>query len=93
MSRAPIEEAMPPGASGPIRRLALSVARPVERFLHIEAASGVILMLMAAIAIAWANSPWASTYEHLLHTPISITPLAHEKSAGCRYAGPQPPLH
>jgi NhaA family Na+:H+ antiporter len=38
----------------------------------VEAASGIILLVMALIALGWANSPWASAYEHLLHTPISI---------------------
>jgi NhaA family Na+:H+ antiporter len=29
-------------------------------------------MVTAVIALVWANSPWASAYEHLLHTPISL---------------------
>jgi NhaA family Na+:H+ antiporter len=45
---------------------------PLEKFLHVEAASGVLLMVMAVIALVWANSPWGPTYEHLLHTPISL---------------------
>ncbi len=72
MSKEPIENELPPEASGTMRKMALSVARPVEKFLHIQAASGAVLMLMATIAIVWANSPWASSYEHFLHTPISL---------------------
>lgn len=63
---------LPPGASSRARRFARQLASPIEKFLHVEAASGIILLVVAVIALAWANSPWASTYEHLLHTPISL---------------------
>jgi NhaA family Na+:H+ antiporter len=46
--------------------------RPLERFLHIEAASGVLLLLMAGLALSWANSPWAASYQHLWHTPLGV---------------------
>ncbi|GFE87762.1 Na+/H+ antiporter NhaA [Steroidobacter agaridevorans] len=45
----------------------------LERFLHIEAVSGIVLLLAAAAALGWANSPWAASYEHVWHTPISIS--------------------
>ncbi|NIM51613.1 MAG: Na+/H+ antiporter NhaA [Gemmatimonadales bacterium] len=61
---------IPPEAWLPARRVALAMRRPVERFLEIEAASGIVLLLAAAVAIAWANSPWAGSYEKLWHTPI-----------------------
>ncbi len=63
----------PPGSSSRAWLLALKIARPVEKFLHIEAASGILLLLMAVIALVWANSPWSASYEHLLHTPITIS--------------------
>jgi NhaA family Na+:H+ antiporter len=44
----------------------------VGKFLHVEASSGILLLATAVIALVWANSPWAPTYEHLLHTPISL---------------------
>jgi len=72
MSNEPKERALPPEASERMRRFALSLARPVERFLHIEASSGILLLVMAVIAMTWANSPWASSYEQILHAPISI---------------------
>ncbi len=65
-------ESLPPEASPRAHRLARMLARPVEKFLHVEASSGIILLVTAVIALVWANSPWASTYEHLLHTPISL---------------------
>ncbi len=46
--------------------------QPIERFLHVEAASGVLLILAAAIALAWANSPWAQHYDDLWHTPLRV---------------------
>lgn len=45
---------------------------PLERFLKIEAASGVMLLVAAAIALAWANAPFGETYHHFWHTPIGI---------------------
>jgi len=47
-------------------------ARPVEKFLHVEASSGILLLVTAVVALLWANSPWAPIYEHLLHMPVSV---------------------
>jgi len=44
----------------------------LERFLHIEAVSGVVLLLAAAIALVWANSPYAHGYHAFWHVPISV---------------------
>ncbi len=48
----------------------------LRRLLASEAAGGILLMAAAAAALLFANSPWAETYHHLLHTPISpeLTP-------------------
>jgi NhaA family Na+:H+ antiporter len=40
--------------------------------LRIEAASGVLLLVAAAVALVMANSPWAESYGHIWHTPIGI---------------------
>jgi NhaA family Na+:H+ antiporter len=48
------------------------VRRPLQRFLAIQAASGVILLVAAALAMLWANSPWADLYSALLHTPLGV---------------------
>ena len=53
-------------------RFARLAARPLDRFLRIEAASGIVLLLAAAVALVWANSPWAASYVHLWHTPLGI---------------------
>lgn len=53
-------------------RAARLIARPVERFLRIEAASGIVLLLAALLALAWANSPWAESYRELWRTPLGV---------------------
>lgn len=62
----------PPGAWSPARRLARAAIAPVERFLAIEASSGLVLIAAAAIALGLANSPLRDAYAHLWHTPIGI---------------------
>ena len=62
----------PPEAWGPLVRFARRATRPLERFLRIEAASGILLLVAAAVALAWANSPWREAYFHLLHTPLGV---------------------
>ncbi|SAI33596.1 Na(+)/H(+) antiporter 1 [Bordetella ansorpii] len=44
----------------------------LERFLHIEAASGIVLVIAAAAALIWANSSLSDSYHHLWHLPVSI---------------------
>lgn len=53
-------------------RAARLATRPLERFLRIEAASGILLLVAAAVALVWANSPWADAYLHLWHTPVGL---------------------
>ncbi|CAM4408271.1 MAG: Na(+)/H(+) antiporter NhaA [Legionella sp.] len=44
----------------------------IERFLHIEAVSGIVLLIAAAIALIWANSPLVDSYNNVWHAPFSI---------------------
>jgi NhaA family Na+:H+ antiporter len=69
----PPPEHAPPGAWAPARDLALRVKGPLERFLHIEAASGIALLSAALIGLLWANSRWSASYEHLWETPIRLS--------------------
>jgi hypothetical protein len=55
------------------RVLARSVARPITRFLDIEAAGGILLLAAALTALAWANSPWSASYTDVWSTEISVT--------------------
>ncbi len=68
----PTHPSIPPEAWAPARRLAQTVRGSIDRFLHIEAAGGVVLLAAAALALIWANSPWGESYERLWHTPVSL---------------------
>ncbi len=54
----------------------------LSRFLHIEAVSGVVLLLAAAVALIWANSPASASYHAIWHAPltIGIGPYVSEQS-------------
>ena len=45
---------------------------PIQGFLHIEAASGLLLLGFTAIALVWANSPWAASYDAFWHTYLKV---------------------
>ncbi|MBP9085283.1 MAG: Na+/H+ antiporter NhaA [Kofleriaceae bacterium] len=62
----------PPEAWEPLFKFARLARRPLETFLKIEAASGIILIVAAAVALLWVNSPWRTSYTALWHTPIGI---------------------
>ena len=61
------------------RRLPRTVVRPFRRFAATEAASGVVMLLMAVIALVWANSAFGDGYANLWDTMISVEigDLAH----------------
>jgi Na+:H+ antiporter, NhaA family len=65
---------MPDSPSEPssAQRVVDSALSALVRFLHIEAVSGVVLLLAAAVALIAANSPLAASYEHLWNAPIGI---------------------
>ena len=52
----------------PIRRL----TRPLARFLRVESAGGVVLLLCTAAALVLANSPAAGWYHGLWHAPVAL---------------------
>lgn len=54
------------------RRIAERAALALERFLHVEAASGIVLLTAAALALVWANSPAAGGYHALWHLPLTL---------------------
>ena len=63
---------LPAEASAPLLRVARVVARPLERFLAVEAASGILLIAAAAVALIWANSPWKHAYHDIWETPLVV---------------------
>ena len=52
----------------PIDRL----QKPFNDLVKDQSNSGILLLIMAVIAMVWANSPWSDAYHHLLEHTISI---------------------
>jgi NhaA family Na+:H+ antiporter len=48
------------------------VVLPIQRYIHAEEAAGFMLMLGAAVALAWANSRWGSQYLRLCDFELTI---------------------
>ncbi len=46
--------------------------RLVRQFLETEAAGGVVLLVAAVVALAWANSPWGESYRTLWSTDLTL---------------------
>ncbi len=48
------------------------IARPIQRFMGVEASGGIILLIATAAALIWVNSPWGQSYTDFWHTEIDI---------------------
>jgi Na+:H+ antiporter, NhaA family len=44
----------------------------LQHFLHVEAVSGIVLLVAAAVALLWANSPFAHSYHDVWNVPIPL---------------------
>ena len=53
------------------RALARAV-QPLVKFLHVEAAGGILLAAATLVALAWANSPWRAGYESLWASTVRV---------------------
>lgn len=60
------------GASVARRPLIDHITTPLTRMMQAGPAGGLVLLVCAAIAVIWANSPWAHIYHALWETQISI---------------------
>lgn len=69
----PTRHPAPPGTWLPARRIARAFVAPVERFLAVEAASGILLLVAAVLALVLANSPWRDLYEAGWTTPLGLS--------------------
>jgi len=49
------------------------VVTPLEEFIHNESTSGLLLMACALLALIAANSAFADSYQHFIHTPIGVS--------------------
>lgn len=63
----------PPGAWAPMMHVRRLARAPIDRFLEIEAASGIMLFVAAALALLWANSPWGETYTTFWATKVGLS--------------------
>jgi NhaA family Na+:H+ antiporter len=50
-----------------------ALSRQLERFLHLEAASGLVLLFFTILALIWANSPFSSSYFSMLHLTLAFS--------------------
>lgn len=67
MSRHPTRATLPAA-----QLIAEKVFNAFERFLHVEAVGGIVLLVTAAAALIWANSPFSESYHHLWEAPLAI---------------------
>ena len=65
---------MHPRPSAPRMRTPVAdrISAAFERYLHVEAVSGIVLLAAAMAALCLANSSWAASYEALWRTPLSF---------------------
>jgi NhaA family Na+:H+ antiporter len=61
-----------PAPSSSAQSVADRVFATLERFLHVEAVSGIALLVMTATALILANSPLGDAYQHFWHAPLVI---------------------
>jgi NhaA family Na+:H+ antiporter len=61
-----------PRITGQRTRPIQNLIGPFVRFAQLEAAGGILLAISTVVALVWANSQWAASYEHLWHTNLSI---------------------
>ncbi|HEX6861700.1 MAG TPA: Na+/H+ antiporter NhaA, partial [Thermoanaerobaculia bacterium] len=54
------------------------VLQPFAEFAHTASSGGIVLLVCTAVALAWANSPWAASYHHIweLEVAVDAGPLA-----------------
>ena len=48
------------------------IVRPFQDFAHKQSSGGILLIVATAIALAWANSPWAQSYVALWQTKLTV---------------------
>jgi len=57
----------------PLEKVFDKIVSPFEQFIHDETASGLLLMACAVVALIVANTALYHSYEHLLHTNVSLS--------------------
>ncbi len=54
------------------KRALQTLLQPIERFIHNETSSGLLLLACSVVALVWANSAGWEHYLHFWETPISF---------------------
>ena len=62
----------PPGVWFPAHRLTTAFHAPINRFLAVEASSGLLLLAAALLALALANSPLHAAVEAVWAAPLGV---------------------
>lgn len=58
---------------------------PLSHFLHVQAASGVVLLLFTLAALALANSPWSDAFLSFWKTPVGFSIGSYEVSHSLKH--------
>jgi len=61
------------------------IMSPIDHFMHLEASSGILLLVVTAIALFLANSTFHEAYEHFIHTPIGFNFGSFELKMGLQH--------
>src|SRR5919106_662246 len=48
------------------------IVRPFQDFANKQSSGGILLIIAAAVALIWANSPWGECYAALWHTKLTV---------------------
>ncbi len=48
---------------------------PIQRFIHTQGISSILLLGAAIIALVWANSPWRDSYHHIWELELTVSGL------------------
>ncbi|HLD94181.1 MAG TPA: Na+/H+ antiporter NhaA [Anaerolineales bacterium] len=56
----------------PRRGQRIGLVSNLQEFIREEGGGGILLLLATVVALAWANSPWAESYETLWSTPFTV---------------------
>ncbi|MET4385301.1 NhaA family Na+:H+ antiporter [Bradyrhizobium sp. F1.4.3] len=70
--RAPMNDQLPGRDLSKSQLLVERALSTLQHFLHVEAVSGAVLLLAAAAALLWANSPFAHAYHDFWNQAISL---------------------
>jgi NhaA family Na+:H+ antiporter len=75
---------MPHEAEG-TRGVTPSQGFSLREFLHDESFSGILLLVCAAAALLWANSPWGASYDRLWSTELTLGTVQFHLTASLRH--------